>query len=241
MPFQKAAMRKQTDHPASSAHSLIVSNGRSRVLKRKSEEPTSKPNPKARKLDPGPEKVLSAPGRKAPSQRARKAKGEKAKAVLSQALDKPLNVYVFGVNDQGELGLGAGTPPGHVGRPRFNPNLSPESAGVIQIATGGMHCAALTRDNRILTWGINDLGALGRDTEWSGGWVDMDEKKSDADSDDSETAVNPKEATPTAVDTALFPPGTKFTQLAAGDNATFALTSDGLVYGWGTFKVIAST
>jgi regulator of chromosome condensation len=31
--------------------------------------------------------------------------------------------------------------------------------------------------------------------------------------------------------------GTVFAQLAAGDNSTFALTEDGLVYGWGTFRV----
>ncbi|KAL9631319.1 MAG: hypothetical protein Q9164_005959 [Protoblastenia rupestris] len=205
MPPSKAAIRKQADEPASSAH-----------------KPTSRPNTKVRKLNHGPEKVLSAPGRKAPSQQASKAKSGTAKVVLSRAPDKTLNVYVFGVNDQGELSLAAGTPPGH-------------------IATDGMHCAALTYDNRILTWGINDLGALGRDTEWGDGWVDMDENKSDADSDDPETAVNPKEATPTAVKTSLFPPGTEFMGLAAGDNATFAFTRNGLVYGWGTFKVSASS
>jgi regulator of chromosome condensation len=35
----------------------------------------------------------------------------------------------------------------------------------------------------------------------------------------------------------VFPEGTVFTQLAAGDSMTFALTDEGLVYGWGTFRV----
>lgn len=107
------------------------------------------------------------------------------------------------------------------------------------MATGGMHCVALTNDNKILTWGVNDHGALGRDTEWSGGWVDMEGKGSrDQDQDsDSENELNPKESTPIAIDNSCFPTDTVFTQVAAGDNATFALTDQGLVYGWGTFKV----
>jgi hypothetical protein len=33
------------------------------------------------------------------------------------------------------------------------------------------------------------------------------------------------------------PPDTIFTQVAAADNATFALTNTGRVYGWGAFRV----
>lgn len=108
------------------------------------------------------------------------------------------------------------------------------------MATGGMHCVALTRENKVLTWGVNDHGALGRDSEWSGGWVDMEGKglgDGDQDSDNSEKGLNPKESTPIAIDGVCFPTDTVFTQVAAGDNATFALTEKGLVYGWGTFKV----
>ena len=109
------------------------------------------------------------------------------------------------------------------------------------MATGGMHCVALTNDNKILTWGVNDHGALGRDSQWSGGWKDMGGANDDEDSDRTEGELNPKEATPMAVDESNFPAGTVFTQVAAGDNATFAITDEGLVYGWGTFKVKFTT
>lgn len=33
------------------------------------------------------------------------------------------------------------------------------------LSVDGMHTAALTCDNRILTWGVNDEGALGRNTD----------------------------------------------------------------------------
>jgi regulator of chromosome condensation len=79
---------------------------------------------------------------------------------------------------------------------------------------------------------------LGRDVTWEAPTRDIDDEKSDGDSDDdSETGINPKEATPTAIDMSVFPDGTVFTQLAAGDSMTFALTDEGLVYGWGTFRV----
>ena len=58
-----------------------------------------------------------------------------------------------------------------------------------------------------------------------------------SDTEDSESGLNPHEATPTPIDSPAFPKGTTFVQLAAGDNATYALNDDGLVYGWGTFKV----
>ncbi len=35
---------------------------------------------------------------------------------------------------------------------------------VLQIACGGMHTVALLEDGRIFSWGVNDEGALGRET-----------------------------------------------------------------------------
>ncbi|TQV97900.1 hypothetical protein V2A60_006385 [Cordyceps javanica] len=151
-----------------------------------------------------------------------------------------LDVYVFGEGTSGELGLGSkkvnGKKPIDVKRPRLNDNLGAKSVGVIQIACGGMHAAALTRDHKILTWGVNDQGALGRDTTWDGGLKDMDGNDSDSDDDDDDTGINPKESTPTAVGAEFFAPGTKFVQVVASDSATFVLTEDGRVYGWGTFR-----
>jgi len=99
-----------------------------------------------------------------------------------------------------------------------------------------MHAAALTRDNRILTWGVNDQGALGRDTTWEGGLRDLEKEEDSDDEDEDDTGINPNESTPTAVSNEHFAPGTKFVQVVASDSATFALTEDGRVYGWGTFR-----
>lgn len=101
-----------------------------------------------------------------------------------------------------------------------------------------MHVLALTHDNKILSWGVNDQGAVGRDTNWDGGLIDMDDNKSESSDDsDDDTGMNPKESTPTAIPSDKFPEGTVFVQVAAGDSCSFALTDDGNVWGWGTFRV----
>jgi regulator of chromosome condensation len=165
------------------------------------------------------------------------------------AIGKPINdvptkvfdVYVFGEGTSGELGLGSrrvdGKKPIDVKRPRLNANLSAADVGVVQLSCGGMHAVALTRDNKILTWGVNDQGALGRDTTWEGNLRDMDKSDdSDSEEDEDDTGINPHESTPAAVSDEYFAKGTKFVQVIACDSATFVLTEDGRVYGWGTFR-----
>ena len=137
-------------------------------------------------------------------------------------------MFVFGGNSFGELGLGP-VDDTEVARPCINQNLT----GVVSVAPGGVHGAALTRTNKILTWGVNDEGALGRDTSWEGGLRDIDAE----DSDSCSSQLNPIESTPTEVSAKHFPQGTTFSQIAAGDSTTFVLSTDGLVYGWGTFRV----
>ena len=161
-------------------------------------------------------------------------------AVLTRAPDRRLDVFVFGTNCGGELGLGDATKKPELPGPVLNPKLSADTVGVVQLAVGGIHSAALTYDNRILTWGVNDEWTLGRDTT-----VDSKKTPIDAtshsgdedDEDDEEVDLNLKEATPLPVDSSHFPDGTVFTQLVATDSATFVLASNGLVYGWGTFRV----
>ena len=147
-----------------------------------------------------------------------------------------MNVYVFGEGSAGELGLGTAPNAIDVQRPRLNQNLSAADVGVVQIVAGGMHALALTHDGRILSWGVNDGGALGRDVTHNGGMVDAD-NPDEVDSDDG-NGLNPKECTPTEVDWSETPlaEGTRFVQVAAGDSCSFALTDDGRVYGWGTFR-----
>ena len=125
-----------------------------------------------------------------------------------------------------------------VTRPRLNPFL--EKLDVVQVAVGGMHCAALTADNKIYTWGVNDQGALGRPTINEGRIGDADQdtlSDSDSDSEDEDSGLNPSEAEPRQVNLSHFPEGTRFAEVLAGDSTTFALTTTGLVYGWGTFRV----
>ena len=207
--------------------------------KRKAEDsgPTETAAKKAKSEEPAPvPKKVGRPAGKATTgrQAAHLNIGKKINDAPTQVLD----VYVFGEGSAGELGLGSkrvdGKKPFEVKRPRLNANLSAADVGVVQVACGGMHAAALTRDNKILTWGVNDQGALGRDTTWAGGLVGS--SGSDSDSDDEDAGLNPFESTPTVVSEEHFAPGTKFVQLVASDSSTFALTEDGRVYGWGTFR-----
>lgn len=193
----------------------------------------SKPKPKA-----APKKPARAAVQKPAPKDHHVPIGKKVNSAPTQILD----VYVFGEGSSGELGLGSkrvnNKKPIDVKRPRLNDNLSAAKVGVVQVSCGGMHVAALTHDNKILTWGVNDQGALGRDTTWDGGLRDMDEDEdSDSDEDNNDdTGMNPLESTPGAISDKHFAPGTKFVQVVASDSATFALTEDGRVYGWGTFR-----
>lgn len=188
--------------------------------KRKNDENEKTPPPPVKKV-----RVVKQPATK-----------PKSKVAINQRPSQHLDIYVFGEGSSSELGLGTAKTAIDVKRPRLNPLLSANQVGIVHVACGGMHVAALTHDNKILTWGVNDQGALGRDTTWEGGLKDMDDNDSD-DSDKSDSGLNPAESSPTAVPASSFPGDTQFVKLAAGDSHTLALTDDGHVYGWGTFRV----
>lgn len=162
--------------------------------------------------------------------------------IINQAPKDVLTVYVFGTGDMsGDLGLGPKKKTAKL--PTVIPELDGRKEGsyrVVQLACGGMHTVALTEDSKVVTWGGNDDGALGRDSAWEGGLRDMDAEQNgdDASSEDSDDeALNPVESTPTHIPETSFPAGTCFTCVAAGDSCSFAVTDTGLVYGWGTFAV----
>ncbi|MCJ1470355.1 hypothetical protein MMC07_009000, partial [Pseudocyphellaria aurata] len=98
-----------------------------------------------------------------------------------------------GIESSGELGLGVARNAIDVKRPRLNPFLSSREVGVVHVATVGMHSAALTHDNLIYTWGVNDQGALGRDTTWTGGLRSIDDSGDEAQ---DTNGLNPRECTP---------------------------------------------
>ena len=185
------------------------------------------------------QEVVSSKKRATAKGNSRPAKRVKLDTEINHPPTQKLDIYVFGSGDTGELGLGAtvrdGKKPKNVRRPRKNDLLDAKTVGIVQVAVGGMHCLALSHDNKIYSWGVNDLGSLGRDTT-SG----VKETAIDADSDsedEDDIGLNAREATPAPIPSNLFPEGTKFAQIVAGASASFALTSTGLVYGWGTFGV----
>jgi regulator of chromosome condensation len=142
-----------------------------------------------------------------------------------------LNVYVFGSGSMGELGLGPHENQRNVKRPRLNPHLLPNEVGIVDVAVGGMHCAAIDKDGRVWTWGVNDQGVLGRDTTWT---PENEDTTMDSDDEDEEQ-LNPRESVPGLVEG--FPDGTRVEKIACGDSITVACTTDGKVYAWGTFRV----
>jgi regulator of chromosome condensation len=144
-----------------------------------------------------------------------------------------LNVYVFGSGSMGELGLGPQSNQRNVKRPRLNTNLLPQDIGIVDIAVGGMHCAAIDEKGRVWTWGVNDQGVLGRDTTWTP--ENEDTAMDSDDDDDDDEQLNPRESVPGLVEG--FPEGTKITKVACGDSITVAVTNQGQVYAWGTFRV----
>lgn len=189
-----------------------------------------------------------APKRKAAIEataRLRATKKVKAAAAVNKQPTQVLDVYVFGSGENGELGLGAvrrnDKIPTGVTRPRLNDLLDAATVGVVQVVVGGMHCIAITSDNKLLTWGVNDDGALGRDTTWDAPMKAADGSDSESDDDDNDSGLNPLESTPTAIPSDDFQGTPKWVQVAATDSACFALTATGEVYGWGTFIVSLSS
>lgn len=113
------------------------------------------------------------------------------------------SILSFGQGDVGQLGLGEDV------LEKMRPALIPGHHDIIGIAAGGMHNACLTKDGKVLTFGCNDEGALGRDTQKEG----------------SETFPG-----------FVTLPG-KAVQVTAGDSHSAALLDDGRVFAWGSFRV----
>ncbi|XP_035245094.1 regulator of chromosome condensation [Anguilla anguilla] len=91
---------------------------------------------------------------------------------------------------------------------RKKPALVSLPEGVLQAVAGGMHTVCLSETGNVYTFGCNDEGALGRDTAEEG----------------SETSPGKVEL------------GERVVQVSAGDSHTAALTEEGVVYAWGSFR-----
>ncbi|KAF2645097.1 RCC1/BLIP-II [Massarina eburnea CBS 473.64] len=223
-----ASKRKILEEESSALSSLSLEEDKPKAKKPKTKEP---PKPKAKPVKAKPVKAPVEPKVALP-RGPRRVRGNKTE-INAIRYTIPLKVFVFGEGSSGELGLGATKKAIDVKRPRLNDALS--NMNVVKVATGGMHVVALTQDNKILTWGVNDNGALGRDTSAvEAPMRDMDAE--DSDSEDESGGLNELEATPTAVSDEYFPEDTTFVDVVAGDSCSFALTTEGAVYGWGTFR-----
>ena len=200
----------------------------SRPSKRKATSPVSSPAaakrkaPAARDSTASHASVVAITGRAIATARKPDLNHPPTPTEQRQAVD----VFVFGSGSMGELGLGPEAKNKTVKRPRLNGFLAEHD--VVDVAVGGMHAVALLKDGRVLTWGVNDQGALGRDTTWDGGVVDAD-KADDSDSDSE--GLNPKESTPAPADT-----DARFVAVTASDSMTVAIDTDGLLWAWGTFR-----
>ncbi|CAK7238355.1 hypothetical protein SEUCBS140593_010583 [Sporothrix eucalyptigena] len=239
----KKRAKSATPAPAAAKAKAPTAAAKREAAEKKGEKAAEAAEAEAEKVEEEKKEEEAAPAKKVAKAKAPVVKKpiEKIGVKINEAPNKPLEIFVFGEGSAGELGLGAlavnGKKPVDVKRPRLNANLDATKVGVVQVATGGMHTVVLTKDNKILTWGVNDQGALGRDTTWDGGLRDADaDADSDSDSDDDDSGLNPHESTPGEIDTTGVIPGTKFVQVVASDSASFALTEDGRVYGWGTFR-----
>ncbi|KAK7425333.1 hypothetical protein QQZ08_008230 [Neonectria magnoliae] len=168
---------------------------------------------------------------KQPSTSKTPTPGRSTLSTTSNKLSDSLTILAFGSGDCSQLGLGPAR--NAALRPHVNPYLDPNDPSAFHVSKfscGGLHTVALTVDNKIITWGVNDNGALGRDTSWDCKMKDVDDESGEEDE-----LLNPHESTPGEVSPDHFPPGIKFTQVAAGDSCSLALTDTGVVYGWGTF------
>ncbi|KAI8063477.1 regulator of chromosome condensation 1/beta-lactamase-inhibitor protein II [Gongronella butleri] len=94
-------------------------------------------------------------------------------------------------------------------RKRPMPLRALDDKEIVDIVSGGLHTLALTSNGKLYSWGCNDQRALGRDT-----------------SDDDGFEPGLVEGLDDVV----------ITKIAAGDSISLALTDDGKLYCWGTFR-----
>ncbi|RHZ55266.1 hypothetical protein Glove_417g57 [Diversispora epigaea] len=129
----------------------------------------------------------------------------------------PGHIVVMGNNDFGQLGTfnleeeekiddDEDDDDKEIKIPTLNPIFDDKK--IAKISSGNLHCAALTRDGKVYTWGCNDHGSLGRET-------------------------TDNEAVPLI---AQGLDGEKIVKLFCGGNITLAISTKGYLYMAGTFK-----
>ena len=134
-------------------------------------------------------------------------------------------LWIFGSNgDSGQFGFGSDASTGELIDELLRPRVlqkgsilgSPANTKVIKIACGGQQTFAILETGRVLSWGANDSGALGRPTS-------PPENEDEDDESWLPGYVNLKQ-------------NTKAVSVCAGDTHALVVASDGTVYGWGQWR-----
>ncbi|PSC70525.1 fructose bisphosphate aldolase [Micractinium conductrix] len=128
-------------------------------------------------------------------------------------------MFLFGDGDCGQLGMGEEV----TERLRPFPLSLPGGKKVLQVACGGMHTVALTEGGKIYSWGVNDEGALGRETAG-----ELWEKSGQASGQPGDAYTPGEVHVPNEAG--------RVVQLSTGDSHTCMLTELGAVWAWGTYR-----
>ncbi|KAG8749282.1 hypothetical protein FRC11_011476 [Ceratobasidium sp. 423] len=141
-------------------------------------------------------------------------------------------VLIFGNGDSSQFGMGPDAM-GEYARPKMQKffktasdegKLGGDGAGVEMLAAGGLHTLAVDEAGKVWTWGTNDDGALGRMVEGP----DPEDPTKTIDSDVAES-------TPTVLKS-LVEEGFRTVSVAAGNNVSVALGTNGQLRAWGSFR-----
>lgn len=128
------------------------------------------------------------------------------------ALDIKGIVYAWGNGQQFQLGRKI------LERHKFAA-LEPQQFGLYDIkyiSSGDFHCFAIDKDNRVLTWGLNQYGQCGV-------------TNAQGELEDGSMITKPVEVTDLS--------GLDVKEIAGGEHHSLALTGDGDIYSWGRFDM----
>lgn len=169
---------------------------------------------------------------------------QKAEELSKQPPLLPRGMFVFGNGDMGQHGLGTDVldeikrPRRHVLIAELMKEGKVGSDGLETVAAGGMHSLAIDSNGRVFSWGINDNACLGRETS----------RDPNVETEEMETQPLPVEGlSPNGIGIrggSLSSGGgsegevEKFraTRVAAGDSVSVALSDQGELRVWGSFR-----
>ena len=131
-------------------------------------------------------------------------------------------LFMFGTGDCGQLGFGEDVP-----ELPFPKQLVWKGLSFEKLVCGGMHTVAVSGDGTVWSWGVNDEGALGRYAKSNNEFRDVMGLSGPI------TADMIPENVPGKVD---LPPGSRVSEITAGDSHCMALLTSGEVWGWGSYR-----